>query len=275
MTDQATTTGSNIPEGASDADLYAENLKSETQGLADRLADLRVGAANVPETIDESNEGDVTDFAGQIAKALKEAEKTRVEIKAPWFSRAKAVDKHFAGLVDPVKVAFDSLKTRLGTYQREKERVERERQERARREAEEAERKAREEAEASQREAERMAREASDNQARVDARRQLAEADEATARADKAAETKKVATRAASEPVQTRGSSGTTGFVRKNWIPKVFDYDSIPLEDLRKYLKPEHIDQALRRMIAAAADPSKLDVPGVSFVNDPSMQIRS
>ena len=152
--------GVNVPEGATDLDLYRENLRDETEGLATRLADLQVGAARLPETIDDTNEGDVTDFAAQISAALKEVEKVRKSTKEPWLERSKLIDAHFKQMADPVRKVLDRVRARLAEYRREKERLERERQEQARREAEEAERKAREEAEQKRLEAERMAKEA-------------------------------------------------------------------------------------------------------------------
>lgn len=274
MSQQTTRSGANVPEGATDADLYLENLKGENAGLAARLADLEVGAARLPATIDEDNEAAVTDFAKQLQQAIKEAEKTRKDTKEPWLDRTRTIDDYFRLITDPVRTALSDLKDRLKDYRVEKEKVERERQERIRRDAEEAERKARQEAEQRQAEAERMARQADTAQGRADARRQFDESKAAKKQADQAAERAEHTRRQEREPVQTRGQTGAAGFSKRRWVASVFDYDSVPLEDLRPYLKTEHIDYALRQMISAAEDPSKLDLPGVSFKQAESFQVR-
>ena len=79
-------------------------------------------------------------------------------------------------------------------------------------------------------------------------------------------------------PPPTRGAYGGTSTAREDWVAEIENIEKIPLAKLRKHLKREWIEQALRAHIAASKkiDPKKEPPPitGVKFVRKVRADIR-
>lgn len=264
--------GDNLPP--SEIEAFEQNLSEANRGIADRIGDLQVGLARVPDTITDENAVQATDFIAQCRAELKEAETRRKAAVKPLNDRKDRVQAFFKGLVSPAQKMVDEVTARLQTYHAEKQRLERERLA-AERAAQRAEEQAqREAAEAAQREAEEKARQAKTDEDRRRAAAQFAQAEEARGKAATAAEAAEQAERAAKGPVHIKGDSGATAYATTRWTHEVFDLGAVPLPELARYFKPEHVDAAIRAWMKDRK-PSEYSMAGVAFSQESKTRVRA
>lgn len=264
--------GDNLPP--SEIEAFEQNLREANRGISDRIGDLQVGLARVPEQITDENAAQATDFIAQCKVELKAAEERRKAAVKPLNDRKDKVQAFFKGLVSPAQAMVDEVTKRLNAYHQEKQRLERERlaAEQAKQRAEEQAQ--REAAEAAQREAEEKARQAKTDEDRRRAAAQFREAEDARGKADEAGEAAEQAERAAKGPVHIKGDSGATAYATTRWTHEVFDLGAVPLPELARYLKPEHVDAAIRAWMKDRK-PSEYSMAGVAFSEESSTRIRA
>ncbi len=274
--------GDNVPPSETEA--LRQNLDEKTQALRERMRDLQVGLARVPDPITEENASQVTDFIGQVKRCLRDVEAKRKECKAPLDEQAKALQRYFKGISDPGQAMLGPVEQRYGAYVRKREAEERERLAAEQRKREEEERKAAEEATQKQREAEEAARKAESDEDRRRAALQMEQAERARQQQEDAAEAAKKAERAATGPIHQKGSLGATGYTARTWKHEIIDRDAIPLEKLRPYLKDEHLAVAIRAYMAAHAEEIRRDgeksaaavaLAGVRIFEDTDVRVKA
>ena len=274
--------GDNIPP--SDAEIFQQDLDEKTKGLRTRIRDLQVGLAKVPEEITDENASLVTDFLGQVQKALRAVEERRVEIKRPIDERASAVQRFFRSLANPLEEMRKPVKARYDAYVTDRERRERARLEAEQRRKDQEARQAAAEAERQQREAETAAREAETDEQRRRAAEQMERAEQQRQTEEDATKAADKAGRAARGPIHTKGTLGAVGFTRRPWVHEIIDAQAIPLDLLRPYLKPEHLDMAIRAYMKAhaedikrngAASPVCVALAGVRIFQDERVSTRA
>lgn len=242
----------NVP--VDELEAFRENLAEETKALADRLAEQAVGALKVPEEITPANEPMVIDFATQSKKLLREADGVRKIKKKPHDDRSGAVQDRFKEITGVLSRALAPVLQRHDAYVKAREAEERRKREEAARLAREEENRKRQEAEAKEREAAAKAKAA---KTEADRRQAAADLQRAQKAADEAAEAKEAtrqAERAKTESLAVEGDLGTTSFSAGRWAPVSIDMETVDLEALRPYLKPDHVEQAARAWIKAQGD---------------------
>lgn len=223
-----------------DQQAIRENLDEKYRDLVTRAKALLRGVADLPLTIsDEPQAKHLTDAKAQLTSFAKTIEDYRRQEKQPYLDGSRAVDGWFGGAAEEVSRAVAKLRDLLGAYQRRKEEAERKRRledaERLRAEAEIRERAAREK-EAAMRDAEGLA----------DALAAQGHADKAKAEAAAAA---RAAEAPAAELARVRGDYGGVAAFRTAWSFRVVDMAALDLETLRPFLKPEHVEQAVRAFV--------------------------
>lgn len=222
----------------------AERLALDHADLATAIAALAERANAAPKTI--AGEDDLLAI-GKIVKDAREvtgrAEGARVDEKEPFLTAGREVDAFFATMKDRLSRITTALQDRADAYQREKAAEERRKQA-------EAARKAREE-EDRQREIAERAAAAGRNAAAAKAQ---AAAD---ARAEEAAKAEAEAKARAADMTRVRGG-GTTVSARTVWTFQITDYEAIPLDRLRPYLKREAVEAAIGSLVKVQKNASPL-----------------
>ena len=247
--------GVNVPPVES----YREFLHGDLSEARERLMDLRVGLARLPETVDANNAPLVIDFIAQCKKALRQAEDGRKKRKEPVLSLGKAVDEVFKGMTAPVASVLADAEKRLNVFRvAEQARVDAERAAAAKaaREAQdEADRIAREKREA----ADAAARAAENDEARAAAVR----AQEEAADAEAAAKATEKATAKAEKPTKanlTGEYGGSTAYGKKGWDFEVENLSAVPTA----FLVLD--EKAVREHIKEAKDAGETPaIPGIRF----------
>jgi hypothetical protein len=165
--------------------VYVERLRGDIEDLLDMMGDLELARSKVPKQVeDDAGQAAVTAHVVALRRLAKDFEDRRVETKAPYLVREKAIDTLFNGYRADILKAAKTVEGRATAYLQAKARREQELA-RARAEAAAAERRAQEEAAAAAREAERQAA-----RARQQAEEELAAAARESAAAAAAAEAK-------------------------------------------------------------------------------------
>ena len=96
-----------------DAEQIRDRLAEAHAELVKRQADLRDAFLRTPNTVDDSNSGQVTDFIKQIGGAVKNIKAARVAEKEPFLEGGRTVDTFFKRLGDPLFKANGELNARL------------------------------------------------------------------------------------------------------------------------------------------------------------------
>lgn len=240
------------------AEAFIEWTREDTGEIHNRLLDLAVGIEKLPETVDEKNAGTVSDFIGQIQKALKDAEADRKARKAPILELGKKLDDYFKKLTARCEKGAEEAKKKLGVYQKAKAEEER-------RIAEEARRKAEAEAEAErQRQAEldRQAEEAAKAAKTDEERRRAAALMEEASQAEEAAQ---AAEKAAAGVKEGKGNvageyGATTAYVRKTWVFDVRNLAAVPVAFVQ--INEKAVREYIREAVANGETP---EIPGIAF----------
>jgi hypothetical protein len=198
---------------------------------------------------------DVVVKARALGKALEAARKRE---KQPFIDDGKLVDTLFTkARLERLETISTKLTERVTTYNRVKA----------------------DEARKAQREAERVARDLAE-QARLDAEMEAQGGNTAavTEHVETALQAEQQARQAAApvsaaDATRVRSGSGAVATTRTVVKARVIDPEKLDLNKLRGFIKPEHIDEALRRFVAT--NKKTIPIPGVEFYDDETAVIRS
>lgn len=228
------TTGHNKPPLS---ELLAETYREVEQAI-DALMKRSEGG---PSKIDSDEDLDkVHKLVTDARDLLKKAEGFRAMEKEPFIRDGRIVDQFFSVLKDRAERVQKKFQ-KIGD-------------EHAQRLAREARQKAEDEARRANEEAERQARLARE----AEESRRLTSASVHDARSDLAAEkafqAQAVAEQSSADLVRARTASGGLSSARETWDFTISDVTKIPLDQIRPFLKPEHIEQAVRAFVKINQD---------------------
>lgn len=227
-----------------------EILTEQHKDLLARVDQIAERANALPRKVESDDGlGPIGDLVVDASKLAKEIDGIRKFEGEPHYQAWKDVNTFFTPFVDRVKRIAEAFEKVANDYQRAKAAE-------ARRKAEEEARKLREEEDRKRREAEAAKRQST-------AERKLDEADEI---ADKAAEAEAMAQASNADLTRVRTESGVTAGTKTIWNFQITDYEAIPLDRLRPYLKREHIESAIRSMVGIQK--GSTDLPGVRVFED-------
>lgn len=222
-------------------DILREKLLEDHADLLKRRDELLAAADRIPAIDNEYIARKVGDYIKQLTAAAKTADAARVNAKEPYLEGGRGIDGFFKNISDPLADVKRRTETKLTTFLREKEAVERRRRQ-------EEERVARESAEAARLEQERSAaalRDAStlDEAINAEAASERAKADLVKAEI--------ASTAKASELSQTRGEYGSMSSLRTSWVFDGVNRETLDLETLRQHLPFDALEKAIRSFIKA------------------------
>jgi len=216
--------------------------KQISEELAMRFVDMSESAASVltdaralPEKVTAKNElGDVSRIIIRLRELGKTAESTREAEKGPYWRAGLAVDAFFKEIIARLDKTSNILNRRVNDYQQEQLAAERRRRE------EEA------------RETERLAEEArlKAERARKATNKAAAEV-EAALQERRAEEAREAAQATPAGMVRERFSDGPLVTMKKVKFVDIIDIKLIPMDELRPYLKPSAIEDAVKRWAQA------------------------
>lgn len=236
-------------------------------------------------TKDIGNDEELTtasDAFADLRKKRKAWESHREGEKVPFLAAERAVDGYFVPVRDRIDTILRELEAKCGAYLERKQAQERERRrqeaERLRQEEQRRQAEARE-LQRQQEELERKSREARTAQQReraaIQAESKAAEVAEVRAgantlgnmalRADEAAGGK------AADLARTRGEASLSTLAER-WTFTVEDFELVPLDQLRPYLKRDAIEAALRAFVKVHRDTKP--IAGVSIFPERKANIR-
>jgi hypothetical protein len=225
-------------------------LRHDVEKIADR--------ANVaPRKIATEDDLDVVGTLVKDARALfKKTDGIRTEVKAPHLEACRTVDTYFATLTDRLKRIGDTFQKLGDDYQRTI--------------AAEAKRKA----EATAREAreEQMRRDQAAAKAEEEGRLKHAAQHDAKAQdaAERAEQAEAVANSSAADLTRTRTASGTLATAKTEWAFEIVQFEAIPLDKLRSYIKRDAVEAAIRM----AVEMGNRELPGVRIFEDVKASFR-
>jgi hypothetical protein len=220
-----------------------------------RTRELLDQARKLPMTVTADDQ--VEPFA-LVIRSLRDHSATveayRKAEKEPYLRGGQAVDGWFGQIAERLDKTLKVLHHRVNDYQQEK-------LARERRAREEAERKAREEARVAEEAAKRARNEARKRELEI-------EAQMAKQRADLAAEQ---AAQAPADITRQRFGSGAMATMARDPKVEIVDWDLLPLDRLRPYLRRDDIEKAVRAW--AKASSYKDQMPGVVIDRDASKSV--
>ncbi len=232
---------------------FLEILAEKHAGIAVKVQAIAERANKAPRTIESDADFETVGTLIVDARNLfKSVDKERETEKEPFLRGGREVDSFFKVHTDRLNRIGEAFRKLADAYTRQKAEEER------RRLAAEAE-KARLE---SERQAEIARRAAEANRTKT-AEKHEAKAEDAQ-RAAKEAQA--AAAAPAAEHVRTRMDTGVLATAKAEWAFEVQDYQKIPLDQLRPYIKLEHIDMAIRGFVKTNQD--KIPLPGVRVFQD-------
>lgn len=234
-----------------------ERLTSDYEGFSTKLEAIASEANALPKVID--SDAAVEPFVEVVrkAKALgKLAEDSRKVEKEPHLQAGRDVDAFFKTMTDRLTRMSTSLEARVGEWQREKARREREARE-------EAERIAREEAERRMREAEEAELAKAPTVQQVEALTSAVEADQRLQFAEQRASA------TVTDMGRVRTAAGVAS-ISSVWRFEVQDAAKIPLDQLRQFIPRPALEQALGAFVRMGGR----ELPGVRIYEDTKTVIR-
>lgn len=253
-TETNTMLGSNQPREV-DTSPITEALASDYAAAEDRTKELLDQARALPTTV--TDEAAVEAFS-LVIRSLRDhtatVEAYRKAEKEPYLRGGQAVDGWFGNIAERLGKAMKLLHNRVDDYQQAK-------LQRLKLEREAAERKAREEA----RKAEEAAR-----KARSEERRQELEV-EAKLAQQRAVAAQARAEETPAEMTRSRFQSGAMATMARDPQVSVLDWDAIPLDKLRPYLRRDDILKAVKQWAKATSYGE--DLPGVLIERDVSKSV--
>lgn len=239
-----------------------QRLERDHRDLLARCIDLEVALTQLPQEIDDENEGRIVEF---FAKQLQPFF-TRVRIahdleKANFLALGKVCDEFFTqDMQRRLADAAKPVNARVSAYREEQRRIAREIQAEEKRIAEEAFRLAQEQAER-----ERLAAQDTAPLNRSEAREHLEAAKRAEVEAAEAARIVK----APLDPGHVRGEYGSVGYLRDTWQGEVENIDLVPKKYLTVDLKLVNADiaTAVRECKRTNRQPPGIAIPGIKIVH--------
>lgn len=235
----------------------ADRLEIEHAAIADETAALAKRADAAPKEV--ASDADVEVIGGIVkdARALTNRARNAHKIeKEPYLTGGKAVDAFFKVFTERLDRIVTILEGRASAYHNRKAEEER------RRRAEEAAR-IRAEEDRKRLEAEKAKREATQA-------RKIEEADRLSTHAD--AMEASAAAPAADMIEKTRTASGVSVSAETKWEYRIVDYQLIPLDKLRPYLKREEVEKAIRSFVRINKNAEPLS--GVEIFEDIKTKFR-
>lgn len=238
---------------------HLELLAEKYRHHAADVEGLAAVANNAPRAIKSDADLEAVSSLVKDARSLvKKIDASRVAEKEPHLTAGREVDTFFATMAERV-IRISKVFQQIAD-------------DHARAKAEEARRKAAAEAEAARAEAARqadLARRAQEANRLETAEKYDAFSSASTAKAERAEE---VLSASAADLTRQRLSSGTLASAKGEWTFEITDYEAIPLDKLRPYLKRDAIDAAIRQFVRMNKD--KADLPGVRIFEDVKAVIR-
>lgn len=236
-----------IPERL--ADTYTE-LMAQADAIAKRANDA-------PKIVpDDAGLAAIGDIGAEALKLWKQADADRQNEKAPYLTAERQVDGFFKPVLERLDRIKRAMLDRATAYNRAKAEAER-------KQREEAARREREEAEARKREAEQAAADGRVEDAMADVQAAEQAQDNAAAAAAHAAAP-------AADMTRVRSEAGTVITTATRWRHEITDFDAIPLDRLRAYIKRDAIDAALRQFVKNG----HRQLPGVRIYQEEAAQFR-
>lgn len=251
--------GNNPPVTLPDAATLKETLPITYAQAAATVTDMLAEAReNIPAIIQTDEEfAVVTRTVVTMRNQAAAIEAARVKEKAEYLAAERTVDGFFKGLNDRLTTGMAVIGKRGDVYNQAKIARERAERERAAREAEEKARQEREEAERLQREADK----ARSKKKAAELTEQHTEQEAAAAVAVQQAQTAREAAAASSADIaRQRFDSGHMATARQVGYVEITDYDKLPLELLRPYIKRDALDAAVKAY--AKMTQYKASIPG-------------
>jgi len=213
----------------------SEELTMRFDAMLDSTATALSDARKLPEKVTAKNElGDVSRVIIRLRELGKTAESTREAEKGPYWRAGLAVDAFFKEVIARIDKTSNILNRRVNDYQQEQLAAERRRRDEEARETARLAEEARLKAE--------RARKAS-NKAAAEIEAALTER-----RADEAAE---AAQATSAGMVRERFADGPLVTMKKVKFVDIIDIKLIPMDELRPYLKPSAIEDAVKRWAQA------------------------
>lgn len=258
--------GDNLPPDPRPA--IVARLGTDFAHLGNQVSEQQDKAAELPAVIETKEQHDqIADLIKDMRSTYKTVDATREAEKNPFWIAGQAVDGFFAPLKTRLEETAADLNQRVKVYLDGIAEAERQRQRRIAEEARREEDRLR--AEQRQREEAAEAAKRRDHKATHEA----AASDKAR-EADRAGATAAFAeTTAAAKPAalaRTRSTAGALSTLQTVWLHTVTDWDAIPLDKLRPYIKRELIDAAIKKLIASGVR----ELPGVTIYEDTKAQTR-
>jgi hypothetical protein len=214
--------------------------------LTDRLREAHTATLNELEIIAELANGapkeittdqqaaDIVQIAADAGDFRRKLDDTRKKEKDPFLNAGREVDNFFREPLERADRIDKALMQRVTVYNRAKA-------EHERRVREESERQARDAAETARRQAEEAAAAGRTEDA-------MADLEAAVHAHDKANEIAQVAPSVA-DTTRIRTEGGVTVSTKTEWAFEITDAAKIDLEALRPFIKPDHIDAAVRAFV--------------------------
>ena len=286
--------GGNMPPADQIIGDVQRRLADDYAALETTTAATLAKARELPsELANEADRAAFGDIIRELRDTSKRAESHREAEKNPYLRAGQAVDGFFNAMKDRLGKAIDVLQFRLNAYQRklaEAERVKREQ------EAAEAQRKANEARRAAEDEARRLAelqrqQELAEQKAAESTRPKVQQAAEVTARDVRGQEGRTDALIAqadqlqrAADHAQERTQATTADLVRQRTgagavitartirIVKVDNFDLLPLERLRPYIKRDELERAVKAWAKVEGDSASM--PGVRIYDEDAAMVR-
>ncbi len=238
--------GDNLPDPAP---AIIGRLTQDYRHFASNVSEHQDAAAEIPAELDTQEDHDkAADLVATMRGTFKAIEAARVSEKDPFLKSERAVDGYFNPLTERLTSTAKDLAARVKLWLDAKADAERRRRQ--------------EEAAAAQREAERL---------RAEQHKREEAAAEATRRDRKLAHEAKAATagfaadnaEAAANAKQAEADvkpaalartrtedRGTLSTLKSEWQNTIEDYEAIPLDKLRPYIKREIVEAAIKRFVA-------------------------
>jgi len=266
-------------------ELVTTNEDAALDVVQQRVAEFTAQAQAV-EIRNAAEANAATEILSRFAKQKKDAAAERKELVGPLNAHVKLINAKFKDAIAPLDAADQIVRSKVGTYTAEQERVRREEEAQLERERQERERKAREERERQEAEA-RAKREAAEKEAREAEELAKAEASaEMEALAEEAAQklaeaqTAEAAVEALPEPElpkavvpvapALKSESGAIA-TRKVWKATILDNAAVP--ERFKVVDEVAIKQHMRDTLKATGKPPQ--VPGVKFEQVGELAVRA
>lgn len=270
----AVDTSGSHPKDHNNPPTLTEQLAEKYEELRKEVNDIAARANETPRTIEDSKQVEVIGTLIVDAKKLaKRVDAFRTDEKAPHLQAGRDVDAFFNNFHDRLTRIADTFQDIADDHARKVAAEERRKRAEEQRRIEEEQRRLEEEQE---RQREIAEREAERNRPKAAAKHEAkAEslADQSEELAERVEEAAAAVAAPAAELVERQTfSSGVKSRAKSEFAFEITDYQSIPLDKLRPYLKRAEVEKAIKSFIKVNED--KEPLPGVRIYEDVKAQFR-